>query len=268
VSTAFTVLGGAGFVGSHLVRRVREAGHPCVAPGRDEPLPRGPLGHVVYCVGRSGDVRERPLDGVDADVTRFAALLRDADYTSLLYLSTTRVYDRVASSPAREDDELPLRPACSEDLHAASKLLGEGLALRAGGRVARLANVYGPGQQPHAFLATVLRQAQQDGRVVFESSLDSARDHVAVADVAEALMRIALRGGERIYNVASGTPVTNEELAAELVRLTGCDVQVRPQAPVLRRPRVDVSRLQDDLGVRPVALSGQLPGLLAQEASR
>jgi nucleoside-diphosphate-sugar epimerase len=133
--------------------------------------------------------------------------------------------------------------------------------------VARLSNVYGPGLQQHAFLSVVLRQAAERGRVTLESSLDSARDFVSVADVVPVLTRIALDGRERVYNVAAGAAVTNRELTEALARLTGCEVVVDPAAPRVRRPLVDVARLRDELGFAPRRLLDDLPALLEDARS-
>jgi nucleoside-diphosphate-sugar epimerase len=257
---SFTVVGSAGFIGSRLVRRLRDAGHACVEVPHGAPLPDGDAGHVVYCAGLTGDVRGRPLDAVEAHVGTLARLLAGCRFDTLLYLSSTRVYDRLSGEVAHEDDELCVQPGSAEDLYAASKIAGEAIALRAGGRVARLSNVYGRAQQPHSFLASAIAQARA-GRLVLESSLDSARDYVWVDDVVEALAAIALGGAHDVVNVASGELTTNEAIAELLAQRTGCAVEVEPDAPLVRRPRPDVTRLRD-LGVHPSRLLDRLEELL------
>jgi nucleoside-diphosphate-sugar epimerase len=254
----FTVIGGAGFIGSALVRHLEDEGHDVRVPGRREALPGASLGHVVYCAGLTGDWSERPYDTVDAHVGDVAELARGTAFDSLLYLSSTRVYDRHPGPLAHEDDELRTRP---EDLYSLSKAAGEAVTVRAGGRVARLSNVYGP--DAGGFVQSLLRDAVERGRMTLESSLDSSRDFVSVADVVPLLTRIALGGTQRIYNVASGVAVTNEELTHALAQLTGCDVVVTPEAERVVRPAIDVSRVREEFGFRPARLLAGLPGLLA-----
>jgi nucleoside-diphosphate-sugar epimerase len=262
---AFTVVGGAGFVGSALVRHLEAVGHACRVPARGRAVDEGPLGHVVYCAGLTGDWIARPYDTIEAHVGALAALARDGHFDSLLYLSSTRVYDGHPGPVAREDDELRARPQDADDLYALSKATGEALALAAGGRVARLSNVFGPHAAAHDFLSSVLRESER-GRVTLESSLDSSRDFVSLGDVVSLLARIALEGRERVYNVASGIAVTNRELADALTGLTGCDVHVRPGAPRVRRVAIDISRVSDEFGFSPSRLLDDLPGLLGAVA--
>jgi nucleoside-diphosphate-sugar epimerase len=263
----FTALGGAGFIGSELVRHLHAQGHSCHAPARGEPLGRHGLGHVVYCAGLTGGWRRRTHDAVDAHVGVLNDLVRAGGFESLLYLSSTRVYDRHPMGRlAHEDDELRVRPQDSGDLYALSKATGEGVALAGGGRVARLSNVYGPDPKGPTFLPIVLREAIELGRVSLETSLDTTRDFVAVSDVVRLLTRIALGGRERVYNVASGAGVTNASLTEALARLTGCEVAVLPGAPRLERPAVDTERVRGEFGFEPARLLDDLPALV--EAAR
>jgi nucleoside-diphosphate-sugar epimerase len=264
---AFTVVGGAGFVGSALVRHLEAAGHACRVLARGRPVEEGPLGHVVYCAGLTGDWIERPYDAIDAHLGALAALARSGTFESLLYLSSTRVYDRHSGPLAREDDELRVRPQDAGDLYALSKATGESVALAARGRVARLSNVYGPQAAANDFLSSVLREPAARGSVTLESSLDSSRDFVSLGDAVSLLALIALEGRERVYNVASGIAVTNRELTDALVGLTGCAVRVRPGAPRVLRPAIDISRVTDEFGFRPARLLDDLPGLLGAVAS-
>jgi nucleoside-diphosphate-sugar epimerase len=258
----FTVIGSGGFIGSKLVRHLLAEGHSCRTPARGEALGRTSLGHAVYCAGLTGDWRGRPYEAVDAHVWTLTELARTCTFDSLLYLSSTRVYDRHPGPLAHEDDAVMTRPQNAEDIYALSKAVGEAVTLAAGGRVARLANVYGPQLEGHAFLAVVLRDAIDRGRVTLESSLESSRDFVSVDDVVALLVRIALDGRERVYNLASGRPVTNLELTDEIAGLTGCEVVVRPGAPRLLRPAIDISRASEEFGYAPGRLLEDLPWLL------
>ena len=260
----FTVIGGAGFIGSALVLHLEEEGHACRPTVRGERLEGESLGHVVYCAGLTGDWRERPYDAVDAHVSTLAGIAHSCTFDSLLYLSSTRVYDRHPGPLANEDDCLVVGP---EDLYGLSKATGEALALAVDGLVVRLSNVYGPRMEGHAFLAELLADAVERGRVTLESSLDSSRDFVSVADVVPLLARIALCGAERVYNLAAGSAVTNRELSAALAELTGCDVAVAADAERVVRPAIDITRARTEFGFRPARLLDELPGLLAAAPS-
>jgi nucleoside-diphosphate-sugar epimerase len=260
----FTVIGGRGFIGSALVQRLEEHGDQCRVPARGEDLDGASLGHLVYCAGVTGDWPGRPYDAVEAHVTLLASVARNCSFDSLLYLSSTRVYDRHLGAAAREDDEIVSTPA---DLYGLSKAMGEAVTLASGGRVARLSNVYGPRMEPHGFLVEVLAAATGSGHVRLRSTLDSSRDFVSIADVVDVLIRIATEGEERIYNVASGSAVTNGELTDALARLTGCEVAVLPEAARVVRPAIGIERVRAEFGFEPAPLIDELPSLLAKVPS-
>jgi nucleoside-diphosphate-sugar epimerase len=261
-----TVLGASGFVGSHLGPYLEEAGHEFQAVARGAPLPDRELGHVIYCIGVTGDFLERPLEAVDAHVCSLRELVSRASFESILYVSSVRLYAGGAG-PAREEDELRLNPLRAGDLYNASKALGESIVLSLGarGRVARPSNVYGPGQR-HSFIADVVDEARSEGRIVYRSPPDSRRDYISVEDVARLLVDIALRGRERIYNVASGVGTSNAELGALISRTTGCAISYAPDAVASPVPAIDTSRIRDEFAFRPAPLEDRLPRLLERGA--
>jgi nucleoside-diphosphate-sugar epimerase len=263
-----TVLGASGFIGSHLVARLRATGVPFWAPTRDDLLGGAlwsrPLGSVLYCIGVTADFRHRPLATVDAHVTTLAEILRGAEFDRLVYLSSSRVYRR-SPGPCRESDPLPLRPDEPDDLYGLSKALGEAVVLsREDTAVARLSNVYGPSRGQPTFLSAVLAAAVDAGAVVLEQALDSAKDYVGIGDVVALLLRIAEHGRERVYNVASGVNVTHGDIVEVLRNLTGCAVRVEPDAPTVRFPPISIDRIAHEFGFVPTPLLEALPGLVEQ----
>ncbi len=245
----FTVLGGGGFIGSHLVRHLAAGSARVIAPRREQSPGPGSLGHVIYCIGLTADFRERPIATMQAHVAKLADILRGARFESFLYLSSTRVYARASSTA--EDARITVDPAAPDELYNISKLAGESLCLALPNprvRVARLANVYGPGMDGKSgtrgnFLAAVLREAAAKRFVELETALASAKDYIAVDDVVRALERIALHGTERLYNVASGRNVTNKQIAETLRAHCGATVVAKPGAPAVVFPEIDTGRL-------------------------
>ncbi|WP_183094900.1 NAD-dependent epimerase/dehydratase family protein [Nocardioides stalactiti] len=265
----FTVYGASGFIGGALTRHLRAAGHEVHAPARDE-VPSGPLGHVVYAIGLTGDFRTRPFDTVDAHVTALTARLRDASFDSWLYLSSTRVYQ--SSGEDVVDEDTPVRAAPTADgLYDLSKLLGEAVCLSHPDprtRVARVANVYGPGAHEDSFLGMLLGDVAAGRDVVIGEAPDSAKDYVAVEDVCAMVEHVALGGRHRLYNLASGTAVTHREIAAVLESVTGRPVAFAPDGPTRVLPRVDVRRVREESGIDPDPLLDRLPEMLAPWRTR
>ena len=261
----YTVLGASGFIGARLVAYLRRRGLDCLTPDRDDPLPARP-GHIIYCIGLTADFRSRPWDTLEAHVCRLVELLRGGQFESLLYLSSTRVYQRLpADQPAREDMALYTDPRDPSDLYNLSKLAGEAACLAHPNpqvRVVRLSNVYGVGCQN--FLGTILEQALTRSRVELHSALGSAKDYIAVEDVVEGLYAIASRGRQRLYNLAAGHNTSHATLARALERLLDCQVTVAADAPPLVFPVIAIDRLRREFDLQPRRLEAVLPELVQQ----
>lgn len=260
----FTIIGAQGFIGSRLARHLEARGLEYRAPRRGEDLAGRDLGRVIYCAGLTADFRTRPHDAVEAHACRVSRVVRDGNFESFVYLSSTRLYRGLAREPAREDDDLLVNPADPEDIYSLSKALGESVVRLCGGRgrIARLSNVYGDDFARQTFLSMIIGEALTRGRVTLQSSPESAKDYVSVDDAVALLAEIALRGRERAYNVASGENVTNAELTAEIARLTGCRVEVEPGAATVRFPAIDTGRARQEFGHAPSPVLRDLPRLI------
>ncbi|MFN3439390.1 MAG: NAD-dependent epimerase/dehydratase family protein [Acidovorax sp.] len=250
--SAFTVLGATGYIGSRLVAHLQAQGHTVWAPARgDAEVFTRPLGHVIYCVGLTADFRTRPFDTVDAHVGLLAEVLRRAQFDSLLYLSSTRVY--MGAADTHEDAPLAVLPGDPSYLYNLTKLTGESLCHASGRaevRVARLSNVVGPDMDAASgnLVADLLHQARQ-GHMVLRSDPQSAKDYVHVADVLDWLPRIALRGRSTVYNVASGVQTPHAQWLEWLGTRYASTYEVQGGAPLQRLAPINASRLHAEWGV-------------------
>lgn len=261
----YTVLGASGFIGSHLVAALRDAGHEVYAPAKgDKAIFGRHLGHVMYCVGLTADFRTRPFDTVHAHVSLLADVLEKAEFDSLLYLSSTRVYARSASG--KESAPLAVDVSDPSDLYNLSKLAGESLCRscnRPGVKIARLSNVIGRDLHSGNFLFALIREAIS-GHIELQTDPDSEKDYILLDDVVALLPRIATEGKGWLYNVASGANISHRAIVELLVKLTGCEMSVRPGAPKIVFPGIDVDQLRTEFAFTPASLLESIPDLVAR----
>jgi nucleoside-diphosphate-sugar epimerase len=260
-----TVIGAQGFVGTHLVRYLRESGAAIFAPRKGDPaILSEPLGHVFYCAGLTADFRQKPFETVRAHVSYLLEVVERARYDSLLYLSSTRVY--AGAMKGSENQNLRVNPCDPGDLYNLSKLTGEAVCLAAANqkvRIARLSNVYGAGMDPANFLASLIEDALMRGRIVLGISRDSAKDYVYVGDVVQLMAKIALSGHRRLYNIAAGFNVEAGPIIDRLSELTGCAIEVTPGAPTVTFPPIDIERIRTEFDFVPTPLGCLMEDLIA-----
>lgn len=277
------VTGGAGFIGSHLVRALLELqGQVRVLDnfetGRrqnlvdvqsDIELIEGDIRDLDVCQRATEGVRfvlhQAALGSVPRSMQDPAKSLavnaggtanvftaaRDHGVHRIVYASSSSVYGSSDRLPKVEGEEgLVLSP------YALSKRMDEELAdvfdrcfgLSVVGL--RYFNVYGPRQDPNGPYAAVIPRffascRQGTAPSVFGDG-EQSRDFTYVGDVVAANLMVlcSTAGSGRAYNVGAGSRTTVNTLARTIMRLTGCAGDVHHAEP---RPG-DVRHSQADTG--------------------
>jgi dTDP-glucose 4,6-dehydratase len=255
------VTGGAGFIGSHLVRRfVKQGGHTVVnldaLKYSGNPANVSDLeGHDRYSfvVGDIADrllveslMRDYRIEGVincaaethvdrsildpgafaRTDVVGTGVLLeeaRRAGVTRFLQVSTDEVYGSVEAGMSTEDDRLAPRSP-----YSASKAGGDLLALsywttyRFPVMVTRGSNTYGPNQYPEKFIPLFVTNAIDNEPLPLYGDGRQRRDWLAVQDHCAAIEQVLLRGEPgQVYNVGGGNERENLAVAEQMLSLLG-----------------------------------------------
>ena len=248
-----TVIGGQGFIGKALVAAFQHEGWDCWVPDRGTqwPQPERDLGHVFYCAGLTADYLARPAATVEAHVGLLSRVLQSPHYQSLVYLSSTRLYDGLPNgSLADENAGFHVMPTHPRHLYDLTKLTGESLCHLMGqgrARIARLACVYDHSPDAEGFLPDLLRKLARTPvgtSLSLASSPHVARDYVHVSDVVRALVGIATQGTQPVYNVASGENLRNLELANQVAQVCNRHIVFESDQMPAQPPQINVRRLQ------------------------
>lgn len=251
----FTVLGATGTIGAALTLHLRMQGHQVDAPGREDArLFTRDLGHALYCIGVTADFRTRPLETVEAHVCLLRKLLAGAQFESLTYLSSTRVFGGGTGDAVNEDTPLSVNSNDPSDLYNLSKLMGESLCLHGGRakvRAVRLSNVVGGNEAGSQNFIPALVVEARKGAITLRSDPDSAKDYIAIEDVVEMLPRIALQGRHRLYTLASGTQISHRHWVEAIAARFGARVTYTPGAPRFAFPPLSIARMTEEFGFAP-----------------
>lgn len=221
------VLGATGFVGSHVVERASAAGWEVVAlSSRDVDLvdPTGSL--ALAAVLQDGDTIVHSAAVVPtksaADVSRNLLMtqalvdaLAGVEVAQLVVVSSDAVY----GSASGVVDETS---ACAPDsLHGVMSLAREMVCAEVSTPVLTLvrpAAIYGFGDTHNSYGPNrFARQALESGEITVFGAGEATRDHVAIADVADVIVRAVASREAGVVNVASGQSISFTDLAG-LVR--------------------------------------------------
>jgi dTDP-glucose 4,6-dehydratase len=281
------VTGGAGFIGSHFVKRLVAAGDEVVVldkltysgnranlEGVEHEFHEGDIVNPA-AVASAGDgcaaivnfaaethVDRSILGATDFGRTEFfgtQVLLEHvrAVGARFVQVSTDEVYgDLESGGSSRETD--PLRPSSP---YSAAKAAGDLLIsayVRTFGisaSVTRGSNTYGPNQYPEKFIPLFVTNALDGEPLPLYGDGRQVRDWLYVEDHCAGI-ELVVRAGEpgEIYNVGGGDEHENLEVAQRLIDLTGADpsllrrVEDRPGHD--RRYSLDSAKLEV-LGWRP-----------------
>ncbi len=262
----FTVLGATGFIGSHFKHFIEQKGIDVFTPEKHYQFHKGEdLGHVVYAIGLTADFRSRPLETVHAHVTKLLEVLENAQFESFLYLSSTRVYSGV--SEARETSTLAVNPLMMSDLYNLSKLMGESVCLAMDNkniRVARLSNVIGNDFSSDNFLFSVIKEAVGHGRMKLNSQLNASKNYILIEDLLELMYTVILGGRERIYNLASNSSTSNQDLIGEMKKWIEFDFVQGEVKENLKFPDIDTDRIKTEFGYKSRDVLNHIQSLIKQ----
>lgn len=258
------VVGGAGFIGLHVVDRLLEEGwtvrifdnmvrgdrdraSELVATGRvdvvDQDIRNGAavlaaMRGFDYVINLAADSINKsvadPYSSLDINVVgthNVAAAAAAVGVKRVVYASSASVYGDPEKLPMHEDDKLnPLTPYCigkrtGEDILAYYERRA-GLSWIA----LRFFNVYGEGQKTTAYYTSVINhfvnRLKRGEAPVIDGEGKQSMDFIHVTDIARAVvLALTSEQANMPINVGTGIDTTVEQLARILIAAVGSDVE-------------------------------------------
>jgi GDP-L-fucose synthase len=274
------VTGGGGFLGSHLVERLRDRGEdPFVARRADFDLTRWDdaqrlfretkpelVFHLAAEVGGIGANRANPGRYWYANLMMGAHVLelsREYDVAKLVTAGTVCAYPKLTPVPFREDDLWNGYPEETNAPYGIAKktlLVGaQSYRVQYGTNAIFLlpANLYGPRdnfdlETSHVIPALIRKMVESHDEVVLWGDGSPTREFLYVEDCAAGLLLAADRydGGEPV-NLGTSEEISIRNLAELVAELTGFEGEIVWDASMPNgqpRRRLDVSRAKSFFG--------------------
>lgn len=246
----YTIFGSKGFIGSNLVKSLEKKYTDIITPEKGI-IPIGDLGHIIYCVGLTSDYRSKPIETINAHICFLAEILKKAKFSSITYLSSTRVY--LGAAQSHEDGKLEVYPGNQDDIYNISKLAGESLCLSSQkGKVIRLSNVIGEFESSSpSFVSEIVKSAKLDSHVLLQTSLESQKDYILLSDVINLIPLIIEQGKSDIYNLASGKSIKHKDIINAMRKKISFKLTVKENASTLIFPEIDILKIQKEFNYIP-----------------
>jgi UDP-glucose 4-epimerase len=264
------ITGGAGFVGSWLVREVleRTAARVVVLDnlfnGKRRLLPTSDRLEVHQLDLRRAEAVEElvtkmkpawvfhlaaihfipycnahPAETLAVNVVGTQNLLeacRRAEPERLVAISSAAVYP--ISDVAHQEEDTP----GPTDIYGLTKWINEQQLAQFAGKVrtrcaaARLFNVYGPHETNPHVIPEILRQMGEGQESIALGNVKPKRDYIYVTDVASGLFAMAERNEHsfRVYNLGTACEYSVEEIIEQLRRLSGQPLRIQTAADRVR----------------------------------
>ena len=260
------VTGASGFIGHNLVKRLSRINAETLVIDRIQPADHFPnvefewadLRHLnqmyeadflihLAAVTNATYAEKYPMETYETNVLGTVNLLNHVKIGKrILFPSTALVY-QASDHPISEEGDLD-----QTSTYAQSKTIGEQVLKFHANRhevdytLVRFFNVFGPGQLPMYIIPQILRQIQEENRVVVRNGA-VMRDMLFVEDCIEAVLRLATTpdGANTVFNIGSGEIVSIAEIARQAIEVSG-------------RPDVEFTDLEQTINYFPKAIMADI----------
>jgi nucleoside-diphosphate-sugar epimerase len=263
---AVLVTGANGFIGRHLVRTLRAAGHLVFMHSSSDGhiancrLNFEGVGHVFHLAARTfvPDSWSAPLGFYEVNVLGTVNVLEFCRTCGAsLTLMSSYVYGRPAHLPISENELLQ-----AFNPYSHTKILAEEISryyeqqFGVPVTIVRPFNIYGPGQDRRFLVPTILAQAiDPRTTTIVVADLRPRRDYIFIADLINLLVFTNFRRKGGTFNAGSGSSWAVDDIIAIVNELLPAPKAVRSEGRL--RPEevlnvvADISRVRGEFGWEP-----------------
>lgn len=296
------VTGADGYIGSHVVERLLEAGHTVV--GLAQYNSHGTAGWLDSVSANEnlkvewGDIRDSqqmlnlcagaeivihlaalitipysyvaPRSYLETNVLGTQSILeavRSHEVPRMIHISTSEVYGSAQSVPITESHPLVGQSPYSASKIAADQVVHSYWASYSTPVVTiRPFNTYGPRQSNRAVIPTMISQLLDHPHYVDLGNIDTTRDLTFVDDTAGGVVSAALSsGGEgQVFNLGTGDEWSVREILSSVAAILRVSPEVRQDSSRIRPEKSEVMRLISD-NSRARELFGWFPRYTGQD---
>ena len=153
-------------------------------------------------------------DYIENNVKRLKFIISNTR-SKLIYASSVAIYGDLSEVPHSPSEKLNIINTYSK-----SKFECEKLVLQAGGVVARISNIYGPGMSKKNIISDILKQIKVE-EIDSINIIDGSpiRDMIHISDVTSCLLSMTKIQKKGIYNIATGTSISMKDLAIMILKV-------------------------------------------------
>ena len=254
----YLIIGGAGFLGSHLVKtliynQTKITVSDIIGPEYVSKIKQH-MNKINYIWKSTEDLKEQDLEGINcvvflaaqADVPLVLSspkysfysnisglinvleLLRVKKNIHLIYMSSKNVYGKAEKLPI--DEEQPLKPT---DPYGASKAAADiicqsySTAFELPITVIRSSGLFGPKSRLQQVIPIFIKQALSNSQITIEGDGSQSTDFNYVQNLVDAIISISESDIHGVYNVAYGKEYSIKEIADMILKKTNSKSSIK-----------------------------------------
>ena len=236
------VIGGTGFVGSNLVRKLSKMGYKIYVPG--ENLPRWDVGeddivsqalmefrdvhidaiiHMAAIIPGSTETEDEELlwNVNYCGTQRIIKIAQELDVRNLVYISSIPVIGKPKQLPITEEHPID----CPTKYHQ-SKYEAEMPVIDFGGKVLRIASPVGSGKKQKTFPDIVLEKCMKNQDIVIWGNGERIQNYIDTEDIARAVDKAIKCNKSGCFLIPGFSSISNKEFIEKCITVAGSSSKI------------------------------------------